>query len=166
MYLFELVFCFSDRYPRVEGPDGFERNLSSIILARLEVLFLFIYFQVTLCSTWDLSSPARDRTGVQSLNHWTAREVPPPEASVLYLNCKGPSFNDWLPLHPDSTCYLSVSEAIPPQQTCQAFFCRGQGLVCSQKRPSSVSLWRMKVSQAFFVEREEEFRLQRAASIC
>ena len=71
---------------------------------------------MTLCSTWDLSSPAQDLTGVQSLNHWTSREGPPPEVSVLYLNCKGPSFNDWLPLHPDSTCYLSVSEAIPPSR--------------------------------------------------
>ena len=42
---------------------------------------LFVLFLATLRAMWDLSSPIRDQTcalytGRQSLNHWTAREVP------------------------------------------------------------------------------------------
>ena len=44
------------------------------------MLFVFL-FLATLRAMWDLSSPIRDQTcalytGRQSLNHWTAREVP------------------------------------------------------------------------------------------
>ena len=43
--------------------------------------FVFWVFLAAPCSMWDLSSWIRDRTRspalkVQSLNHWTAREVP------------------------------------------------------------------------------------------
>ena len=45
------------------------------------LFFIYLYFLAAPRSTWDLSSPTRDQTHapaweVQSLNHWTAREVP------------------------------------------------------------------------------------------
>ena len=46
------------------------------------ILFLFYVFVFWPCSVWDLSSPTRDWThtpciGRQSLNHCTARKIPP-----------------------------------------------------------------------------------------
>ena len=43
-------------------------------------LFFFFLFPLAIsCGMWDLSSPTSDPgTGRQSLNHWTAREVPQP----------------------------------------------------------------------------------------
>ena len=43
--------------------------------------FYYYYFLVTPCGMQDFSSPTRDEPvppalGAQSLNHWTAREVP------------------------------------------------------------------------------------------
>ena len=52
------------------------------VIEFVTILLIFFYVLVFwLFGMWDLSSPTRDRTrtpciGRQSLNHWTAREVP------------------------------------------------------------------------------------------
>ena len=65
-------------------------NLTCILIGSQTAIFLsfflsffFLTFSgLTPCGIWDLSSPTRDGTcapalGVQSLNHWTSREVLP-----------------------------------------------------------------------------------------
>ena len=63
------------------------------------------------CGTWDLSSPARDWTGVpcigkQFLNHWTTREVPVTvdlfifAAQKVKLSSPGVRWHVWTPLLP------------------------------------------------------------------
>ena len=62
-------------------------NLELLIQTAIFLSFFLSFFFLTFsgltpCGIWDLSSPTRDGTcapalGVQSLNHWTSREVLP-----------------------------------------------------------------------------------------
>ena len=71
----------------------------------LKVFIEFVTILLLLCfgflatrHMWDLSSPTRDRTrtpctGRQSLNHWTAREVPWANMILSWKLKENPSLN-------------------------------------------------------------------------
>ena len=63
-------------------------TIFKVFIEFVTILLLFYVLIFWPRGMWDLSSPTRDRTptpctGRQSLNHWTAREVP--ATGVLYL---------------------------------------------------------------------------------
>ena len=56
-------------------------TIFKVFIESVTILLLFYVLVFWLQAMWDLSSRTRDqthtpRTGRQSLNHWTAREVP------------------------------------------------------------------------------------------
>ena len=56
-------------------------TILKVFIEFVTILLLFCVLVFWPRGMWDLSSPTRDRTrnpciGRQSLNHWTAREVP------------------------------------------------------------------------------------------
>ena len=62
--------------------------LSSSLDAAGQVSSLFFFFFCYVLHLWNLSSPTGDGTCTLALeawllNHWTAREVPPPFLSIL-----------------------------------------------------------------------------------
>ena len=68
-------------------------SLFSIFIAFVTILLLFYVLVFWLQGMWDLSSPIRDAIhtpciGRQSLNHWTAREVPGPYTLTWSYYCK------------------------------------------------------------------------------
>ena len=71
---------------RTLGSRGIAANRSGIPfqLNENQTLWFLLLFLASQFGMQDLSSPTRDRTpalGAQSLNHWTAREVPRPSIS-------------------------------------------------------------------------------------
>ena len=59
-------------------------HFSKVFIEFVTILLLFYVLVFRPRGMWDLSSLTRDRTrtpciGRQSLNHWTTREVPPPQ---------------------------------------------------------------------------------------
>ena len=71
-------------------------TLFRVFIEFVTILLLFYVLVFWPRGMWDLSSPTRDRTrtpciGRQSLNHWTAREVP----IALVLLEAGAGFTPW-----------------------------------------------------------------------
>ena len=67
-------------------------TIFKVFIEFVTILLLLYVLVFWLRGTWDLSSPARDQArtpciGWQSLNHWTAREVP--ESTVFLLSLIG-----------------------------------------------------------------------------
>ena len=165
--LFHCLFCFffkQGTFTDISVSENWESDLISFFLSFffflmwtifkvfiefVTVLLLFYVLVFSPQGMWDLSSPTKDRTCTpcirrQSLNHWTAREVPPllvkhpfpwhpsqhPQSwSVMRSTCilsAGCMFPIWYPVIISCylLCYSPDNLSLTPQTTFDFFIAR------------------------------------------